>query len=47
MFSELVWQAIQRICDQLSGDGVGGGGGQTNFIDWQTTDNFYDEEFQS
>ena len=27
MFSELVWQAIQRICDQLSGDGVGGGGG--------------------
>ena len=49
MFSELVWQAIQVICDQLSGDGVGGGGGvgQTNFIDWQTTDNFYDEEFQS
>ena len=27
MFSELVWQAIQLICDQLSGDGVGGGGG--------------------
>ena len=59
MFSELVWQAIELICDQLSGKGDGGGfSSQYILVNWylirpnsfywlQTTDNFYDEQFQS